>query len=1225
MPGKRDQDVQPPAGIITGEPVESTQIAATVELNTLEESTRQQIQSTYKNAVKDEINKHLHQMLKKLLATLKEYSDSQRGAVLIEAIQQNLNAEDKQLLELLLNNDKPLTYKENRKLFQALQATLDNLKENPTYAKERHLFNLALNALGSYKPLMRFNVPELVETINTVVVMKETRHYLKQKKKTFLQKIIEAIFPFFKKTDTEVIKQESLNLSTLQQEAAKFAADKVASRRDIGAEQAINQLQSQIKARQETKHVDLMPAQQQITQLSSVQSVPSKASTFIAGGYQLAQGVSEGILYQLGNIFYGTSVGSALAETLEPNRELTLKNLAEGFHEEFTQAAKKEAFITMLQFAAHLYAMQETIERFKADHPAISIDQAALGLKRLEEQDFKQFLTGLAKALGFGEESNLASAIEKLYYNQADEKSLMAAFERFMQNQQAGLNSACEIMMKEYEQLIKKSPQELKDSNHYLYLLSLNKELLDELRSKTRIKNAVYFALNETQLESELYSPDAEGLQANIKHKLKEKLIKNLPKQIKLMLNNAINLSKESQGYNAYINENLQRYFSEKLNESLVENSARTLPSSTKHTTTSQRKAQWREADKSDLKLEPPNKKDFLRIMQEEGFKVWNNFAVKLLSNVQKANQPEFNQVLRALAEQELNTLQEAQAHMDKIDRVRKQLSLWDSVLNDKGFLDENKIKSLSPQELKSLIDFVHAGSKKLSAQPQTLSLEQKNFIFMLNEALKDVKKAYYIPKMGYQLYDEVFKTEFDVNQKNKVVDFIKDNSLFKKVIGKVGGMIQERVNTALKHSCLQFEYYAQEMIQKDASNPPIFSMPVAAAPASRGYLATGYQMLASGYQLLSSGFQATKPIYNVVSQGVTAYLQNQILALPFDQTPDGLNDFLVNNTKEYMREQTFSTAFEIVARMHEIYELNKNLKELHEGEKQLDPFVEAGLKDEKTYYNFLNKLASSLGFSNIELLSKLYADVKVLDNKIQVLERECAARRGMLYNSADLPEYEQELNEAKREKQQLEENFKELNKRFARLPQNAQQEKMDPFVSLKVIIQEEYKNNSKQIAAKKLTASSTYVALVSSLNKMVSDVEKAQRITLAVELLSPNLDEKLRFDPKAQGLWVEIKKAAYQELQAKALAGAKAGTAFLLQDSIAHTKDFTSELLNKLHEKVSKKLTEAHFSAVTQASARKQNGLNFQYRAQSDHEDTKRSQSPQEPSGYPKNRNPRA
>ncbi len=1157
-------------------------VEITRSLDELPEEVQKKLHKTYADIVKKEINNKLKSHLARFLEKL----ESPELAELKSTIIANLNPEDKQLYQSFMDpsQQKKMSYENVCKLYRAVQASVKTNEKDLKQISNRAILNAARNGLDAMHVFVDYNIPSLVEKAKKITVMQETRFIRMPKKKSFFRRLIETVFPFFKKQDDEIItKKIEEKMTSPEKMLLSYATDAVAEYFSKSGDDYFKAFDNAVEYKQQVakgKAMDLMPTQKQAIkeqektkELSKPKSKVKKTVEAAKAVVQVAVAVDTGVNEWIAAKLSSTTPGAFLEQALKPDTDVQQTTLAEYFRNEFMMASQKEAYGGMVHFTRRLAELYITANRVKqTGYVDMSAEQ--FGFKRLDDPKFEIFLSRLVGSLGypmkgFEDLQNFLSSTVNTNDLHVKDFPSVAAFERYKTDleteQQAafkkfagalphdpalGIHAAVTLLSKEHA-----ATMQNKGNENYFYLLNLQQQAIKQLQSNERVQNAVALACKQTSIEESLYSPDHGGLVTRITGQLKGVLVGKMPELVQGFIHDAHQLQENANNQFDVISENWLSQISV-MQEQAIEAKTKAEP---KGMSVTELRNKWDKSAKKSSKLafQFDEVKQLVDKFHESAMKQWKDSTISLMKLCGELQGPDFlNEVIKQLNDKYVK-LQAQGAHESYSKEVQKQIVALKGMLlpDGKGF-NPKMLKAASPEILKSSLDALNNGIATMSQDSQ-LSLDKKENLYMMSQALMTMNNSYRTFDLAKKAYEEVYRTNFDeLNNmpSSKVATFIAK---------KLGAELETSLVSSMDTPIVQFEFYAKQKMAGLHSLPDI--KPEAAANKPQSWWDWGKDQVAwaASYVAPIAGPVAAKAAeiaaLPVLIGAGSAYLAKLYLT---DVTPsaESVNQAVCNNAKVFIREQAYDAMVQLLPEMFGLCAAEQTFQQNH-ADVNYDPFKECGLSDRKRFYDLMNNIAKGLGYASIT--EYIDFENEIASKQAEVEKCKQALHATWIYKS----EPQAKLTKAEEELAFLLQIKEDKRKQFCRLPKNQAELDTDLFVTLKDAIQTEYAALTADIQKGRLGDGTNYLVLVSSINALVQQIELVQKETIAAELFAPDIDDAIGYDPQNTGVMAQLKLAGREDLKTVGTQLARKGILSQLTGAIDTARYFSAQMISAVSE----------------------------------------------------------
>lgn len=1233
----------------------SEQIPIEVEISKIEASQQQKIRQTYQAVLSKKFNEQLQ---KHLLAFLERLDDPALKD-LKQAIVDNMPGPSQvALLQFMDKKDREaMDYEQIKMLYTGVQESIEKTIKNPRYKatadglKMDPLLNAASRGLAQLAPLATAQIPEMVGTLNTIAGMKEVHHYKKTKKKSWFRRMIETVLPMLKKDTVEHIRHEVEQIGSLQKAVASIAAEKVAESMRGAGDQFFNEFDNAFKAERNriekqkkleaeakktgkeqkfTKEIDIAQNTKQAETRQAKAQPPQSTGGIGSGLYNLAMGVAKGVLEYVG---YQTSsistTGQAIEELLHVDESITHKKLADHVEDVFDMAAKRDSFDGLLNYTQQLFLLYLTADRAKSNHE-IGLKSKDFGFQRFDDPAFKQYMVDLTRSLGFKVESfndlhtmlmapSDMSNFEVAHPDPVKRKELEDFYKQIRQDafnnyseakpsdKVVGMHAAASVLTKEHNTMLAKNQ---KGSHNYFYLLDLNKQVVESLQSQTRKVNAVKFMFRELQLEQNIYNPDRAGFSTTITSQVKARIVQALPGQIDNFLGDAHDKKELAKAKFFDMNQNWLDEVSMRINRPDLVQERKDHFLRRKDPTPAEQVQGWENAVSHSQKalVESSTTQSLTDVFFEKAAAQWKKSAVPFLSEVSSFGNAELFAEVKRQLDIDLAKLKADGAHPDFIQDLENKITSLNAMLTTDGNgFDANALLLATPEQLKMAIDALAQGTKGIYKNSGSLTTEERQDLFMVNQAIGQIQNAYVLPNMVQRLYNDVYLTNLDE------INALPPSGVgqyFAKVLGeKFQGVLQ----SSMLSPVTQFHNYVQN--RNDAPSDDTIEgrrrFEVDRAPKPQGWLEWGMEKV-SGYS--TYGQYAYNVISPLVLGGLEAVGSYAFSYIRDDMPKDkkSMNDAIVESCQSYTRQQAFDAMMNIASQLATLSVLGK----AHQAEHGKDVLKALGFVGNKRVDGLLDEIAKGLGFSNASEIIAGQSKVNDANNRVTELEGQLQKLKTELlsieggtawnytagwFNSAetkekiaqlkkDIAQAEQNLQGAQQElntaKSEFDAVIKTKRDAFAQVPKTSEAMHVDNFVSLKLAVQSEYAKLTAEASQGKLQNASHYTVMLAAMNNVISQVELVQRETLAVALMGPDLDKQLGYDPSAKGMLAELKAAYRGQVKDAGIAVTQQAIMSQLQGALQDADGLARDILRDASHTISAGLSVQPVSSELTTSA---------------------------------------
>tara|TARA_R110002110_G_scaffold415809_1_gene656466 strand:+ start:217 stop:3963 length:3747 start_codon:yes stop_codon:yes gene_type:complete len=1140
---------------------------------TLDKNQKATYQQVVSETLRQKLQEFLHtQIIKRL------NKDNSVANEIQQTLQQELPPGILANYQTLSQNPKntQLDYEQTVALFNAIQETVAKHKDDKTHGK--HYKSLS-RAISQVTVATNKDIPKYIENTNTILGMRERKHYKKLKKKSWFRRAIETVLPFLKKDDYERVNTEAVALGSIQKAATKYVTEEVMGSLSKSAQIHLETFDAGVKARESEEkgkrfNIDQQSHPQTSERLEKIQEKlqqkTASSSMTIVGS--VAKAFAVGVGQSL-----AAKTGTYLEGKLKADSDITNKSLVEHIENEFTLVSHRQVFDGMMKYLNDTYSLYVSTERAKENHPHLNLSAAEFGFKRFDNPKFNDFIVDMAKAIGFPAED--ISSIEKLYY--ANEAEKEAAFEKFLNSQRGdpnmGIAAVNGLLSKEHAAVGK----DIKKSDNYMLILDHYKEMAEQLTSKDRMKSTVTLLLRENNIEENIYNPNAQSASSHISSHLKTALVQGLNSKMEDFLKG----SKESVLLADYkftiMQENWSRIVSERLNQVDRDNTnSRKSSVSMKGKSPAELTQLWQKSGTvNDQVYDSGEVQTMVGKITTKALSQWQKTAVSVIKNsVKLGGEDLMNAIFEDLQKQHAK-LVKSQAHPDIIKDLEERAFVLSAAFKD----EENNFhmpdfSEATPKEIAGLLQSMQEGITSVSQKSDQLSLGEREDLFMIGSAIGQMRSAYNITDLSKKAYDQVYMTSLDqIEQQNpgKVASFIAN---------KLGAYFDSTIMSMLEGPVIQLQQYTKQrdsyQLGTDKTTGPRFETK---------NIEQGWGEWASEKLSTAAGYgQATLGVTMIPLEAIGKTVFEKLTGRDLAGDPESINDAVVKQCQKHIREKSFDAIMNIVSSMELLHTTNNRFQSNYPD--LADPFKSMSFGSPDRSAALMAGLAEGLGFQSTEYLFELNNRIVLTDNSISKLESEIKQNKGYIYSN-DTTALERRLGEAKEQQEILSKQLKSLRDEFSSPPVNEQSALNDRFVSVKLAIQEEYTRLTNEAKKGELKDSNQYMVLVSSLNNIISQVELVQKETLAIELLAPDIDQKMGYSPNAKGIVSNLTAAARGMGKEYAISGAKSGIMSQLQQHIELANNFAVDMLSASRENMNKELDSAFSEYSSSGSENRASG----------------------------------
>ena len=1171
--------------------IQTTQIERSID--DLPQEVQARLAHVHAELVRKELTSKLKQYLKQFFDKLTDPSlDSFQ-----DAIRSSLKEEDKLLFDAfkVSNSRKDMSYENVSRVYQALQASIKQNIANPQQANHKALMNIAGSSLASVQHLVNYNIPELMNTAKKITVMQETRFVRKNKKKSFFRKVVEAVFPFIqKREDSVIIKKRTEKISSLEKAAVQIATTSMIDYFAKYGEGYFNAFDNAIEYNKQVAKGYAMNIIQ-TTEQANVQVAMAKASesttqqvlNIVGTAAQVIASVDKGINEWIVAKLNKTTPGAYLEHVLQPGSEVRQTTITEHFRNEFEMASQKEAFNGLIHFARHLTNFYITSNRAKQNgYSNVSTEQ--FGFKNLDDLKFEVFLSRLIRSLGFPvtnfndlqhfmlstEDPN--RLLEKNYPNnkvhQAEKERLILsqkeAFERFVRakpnDAELGIRAAVTWISDEHAQMMPS-----KGNENYFYCLNLQKEVLEVLQEKERKQNAVSLASREFTLEERVYHPGATSVVSKITGQLKNQLVQRMPELVGVFLSDARQLQDNANTQYDSMLQNWLKQIGDKQQAGIDADQAPVI----RGLSVTELSHRWEKSASKTVKkaFRSDEVKRVLDKFNSSAVIEWKNSTISLLQLCIKLEGPTFlSKVIKQL-ETLANELKNNGAHETTQAVIFQQITAIRMLLSPDGqSLDKEGLLRTQPEALKIVFDGVTNAIEGMEKNSQ-LTIDERQNLYMMSQALGTMNTAFQSFDWAKKAYDTVYKTHFD-----------KFNSMPEMQLGKfvaeyLGRELEKSLVSSMNAPIVQFQFYAK---QKMAGLHRL-SEPKAEETAS----AQNWSEWGESY--ISSAIEFLKPAAVKLAElgaapfllGYSSYYMVKLYQRDIAPDPRSINQAVCDNAKMFIREKTYEAIAKMIPQMYMLFAMDDRFQKNHKN-LLFDAFAQCGLSSRKRYYDLMDNLAKGLGHESIEKYIDFQRMVDVQQAIVDKAKTDVAAT--WMYSDV----LQQKVTAAEQDLQVLRGIQESKRKEYAALPQSQEQLDTDKFVTMKEVIQNEYLQLTEDIKKGNLDDGTNYLVMLSSLNAFIQQVELVQRETIAIELLSPDIDAQISYNSEQQGVLAQLKLAAREELKEVAQGQMQKGIFAQLTQSMDTASYFSTQLMDSIQQQLTTALNAAYVRPPAVASA---------------------------------------
>lgn len=1157
-------------------------------LSSLTEEERKKVHNTYQSVLEKVFAKEVWDALQ---ALNKQFASGGRYASVLEDQQFLASKEGKALLDAQaaiqedINNSREPSYNNVIALCNAMELALqsDAVKavegKNKATQKGTQMaaHNFSERALSQIYVIKQFNIPKIVQNLNTITTMGEAHHTVNRKKKSWWRRALDKIIKFFGGEIKEEIVEAQQRLGSMQKAATEVAGRYGAKLFTEGMKRNLEQVAAAEKYEEgveNKQNVELNIADKMEvppSQPGTVRQVLGGAAKVgknvgVAVGKAAAQKMAEKISEKLPTFMSFTSAIDYAAGKDEATRALDLNTQVRSV---FENQAKTIAYDTLHSFVTEMYLAYETIGRMMENHPGIQIDYEALGFGHLAQPEFKVFMEKMARSLGYDIESFMKNnpdweakhgrmplAIHLMVYATEEEKQ--AARAKFMEGDAEkgiGAQQAATIFADEYNRMNAGSVPDKTKNVHYNLLVDKSKQVVEQLQTKERMQKAISIALEN--LEPKFYDPSNKTFKTEVLGHLKQDFVKSLENNIAGFLA----APKQAQAESTHLCEAINQSMCDEMTKMLQAHYAPQWeedpaldellqPQATIWNMLSQNVNQlmgWvSEAKPRERVIPEAQKLELDRDIERKQITTRNQEWTLAGADVDKSGMPrmakqtminvlqketeatwrkESQQVLQTMFDNmggrefilELNnklTEQYATTTNPQTKRELEQTLMVFANVIQAG--DLKNLKQLSFAEYKLFFDGACQATNAIYAQKSFKTIEERADMYMLSKALSSAKSAYVTPAMALSAYQNIYQTTFDSMTTTEM------GFMMQKLYEKAGEMCQQMSQDFFSGSVDQFSYYiAERNKQKEQrAQDPLYQERIQeqGTVAEKGMLTKVYDTAAMAAYYAAYPLMPVTGAYKAAS--IATMFSVDVIKAKMAQRSDDIKDeksfnkALVDICQETIREQSFEAMYKMVSELHDLYGLIERGQQ-HTDENLLKKY---GLGNAKDVSAFLHKVSKHLGFRDVHELAIS-----------QSLSREGST----LYEKKKVA--------------------------FAKLPETEAEKREDPFVYLKNDISVENARLNQAIKSGNLNAVTQYLVLVSAMDSIVCDVQLLQRETLAVDMLAPNIDEAIGFDSTQAGWWAAMRDTARERAQAFAVQQAQQSVMSKLQGSIAVANEFAT------------------------------------------------------------------
>ncbi|MCS5709590.1 hypothetical protein CC99x_011855 [Candidatus Berkiella cookevillensis] len=1060
--------------------------------------------------------------------------------------------------------------------------------------------NFSERALSQIYVIKQFNVPKIVQNLNTITTMGEAHHTVNRKKKSWWRRMIDAVVRFVRGETKQEILEAQQRLGSIQKAATEVAGRYGVKLFTEGMKQNLEQVaaaeryEEGVEKKQNVElnidsKMEVPPPQPGMVRQVLGGAAKAGKNIGVAVGKAAAQKMAEKISEKLPTFMSFTSAIDYVAGKDEATRHVDLNTHVRSV---FENQAKTIAYDTLHSFVTEMYLAYETIGRMMENHPGIQIDYEALGFGHLAQPEFKIFMEKMARSLGYDIEdfkknhpdweakhASMPLAIHLMVYATEEEKQ--AARARFMEGDAEkgiGAQQAATIFTDEYNRMNAGSVSDKTKNVHYNLLVDKSKQVVEQLQTKERMQKAISIALEN--LEPKFYDPSNQTFKTEVLGHLKQDFVKSLESNIAGFLAGPKQAQAESTHLCEAINQSmrdemtkmLQAHYMPKWKEDPVLDEL-LQPQATIWSMLSQNVNQlmgWSAdtQDKRERVIPHAQTLELNRDIERKQITTRNQEWTLAGANVDKSGMPrmakqtmmnvlqketeatwrkESQQVLQTMFNHmggrefilELNNKLTEQYATTTNPQTKRELEQTLMVFaNVIQTSDLKKLNDLSFAEYKLFFDGACQAANAIYAQKSFRTIEEQADMYMLSKALSSAKSAYVTPAMALSAYQNIYQTTFDSMTTTEM------GFMMQKIYEEAGKMCQQMSQDFFSGSIDQFAYYiAERNKQKEQrARDPLYQgrAPEEETIAEKGMLGKVYDTAAMAAYYAAYPLMPVTGAYKVAS--TTTMFSLDVIKAKMAQRTDAVKDeksfnkILVDCCQETIREQSFEAMFNMVSELHDLYGLIERGQQ-HTDENLLKKY---GLGKAEDVSAFLNKVSQHLGFKDVHELA---------------LSQSLSREGGTLYEQKKAA--------------------------FAKLPETEAEKREDPFVYLKNDISAENARLNQAIKGGELNAVTQYLVLVSAMDSIVCDVQLLQRETLAVDMLAPNIDETIGFDSDQAGWWAAMKETARERAQSFAVQQAQQGVMSKLQGSIAVANEFATGFIAFAKEGLDRHLQSLQAEAI--------------------------------------------
>lgn len=1036
--------------------------------------------------------------------------------------------------------------------------------------------NFSERALSQIYVIKQFNVPKIVQNLNTITTMGEAHHTVNKKKKSWWRRALDKIITFFGGEIKEEIVEAQQRLRSMQKAATEVAGRYGAKlftdgmKRDLEQVAAAEKYEEGVEKKQNVElnianKMEVPPPQPGTAKQVLGEAAKVGKNVGVAVGKAAAQKVAEKISEKLPTFMSFTSAIDYASGKDEAIRNVDLNTHVRSV---FENQAKTIAYDTLHSFATEMYLAYETIGRIMENHPGIQIDYEALGFGHLAQPEFKIFIEKMARSLGYDIEdfkknnpdweakhASMPLAIHLMVYATEEEKQ--AARARFMEGDAEkgiGAQQAATIFTNEYDRMNSGSVSEKTKNIHYNLLVDKSKQVVEQLQTKERMQKAISIALEN--LEPKFYDPSSQTFKTEVLGHLKQDFVKGLESNIAGFLAGPKQAQAESTHLCEAINQSMRDEMTKMLQAHYMPQwqddpklDGLLQPQATVWTMLSNQVSYWmgNAAETKKEKVIPQAQKlELNRDIERKQITIRNQEWTLAGADIDKSGMPrmakqtminvlqkETESVWRKASQQVLQTMFDNMGGREFILELNNKLTeqyviatnpqtkreLEQTLMVFADVIQSNDLKKLNDfsfAEYKLFFDGSCQAANAIYAQKSFETVEAQADMYMLSKALSSAKSAYVTPAMALSTYKNIYQTSFDSMTTTEM------GFLMQKLYEKAGEMCQQMSQDFFSGSVEQFAYYiAQRNTQKEQrALDPLYqeSIQEQETVAEKGMLTKMYDTAAIAAYYAAYPLMPVTGAYKVAS--IATRFSVDVIKVKMAQRSDAIKDeksfnkALVDICQETIREQSFEAMYKMVSELHDLYGLIERGQQ-HTDENLLEKY---GLGKAEDVSAFLNKVSKHLGFKDVHELA---------------LSQSLSREEGTLYEQKKAA--------------------------FSKLPETEAEKREDPFVYLKNDISTENARLNQAIKSGGLKAVTQYLVLVSAMDSIVCDVQLLQRETLAVDMLAPNIDEAIGFDSTQAGWWAAMKETAREHAQAFAVQQAQQSVMSKLQASMAVANEFAT------------------------------------------------------------------